>query len=854
MSKKFKLLIILLLILIAIILFKNANVIAIDENYLAKTYIDNPKSNSIENGVMNIEGWIMSNDIQSKIKIYIDEEEQIIENFNRSEREDVLKSMQGYGGKDENPTPGFSCTININNLTEGKHTLKVKVFSRDDILLAEHSRTFKIEKYVSKMYIDSVGKNDILKVGDVIQGWAMSNDESITFKVYIDEEEQIIEKVERENREDVQKAIYGYGDINQNPMPGFNIKVDINKLTNGTHNLKMQVISRNGEVLTEWKQQFNIDKYEAKMYIDKPVRNSQEGKLINVSGWIMSNDENVKIKAYIDDKEKEIQNIKRSTRTDVIKAIEGYGGIEYNPAPGFEFQINIEDGLKDGQHEFKIEVYSRENELLEAATKNIKIKKYDGKVYIDNPVTDERVKTNVYVRGWKMTEDENAQIKISINGKEQENIKIESESREDVLKAVQGYGGKQKNPKPGFVANIDVSNLLDGKYTLKIDIVSKLGEIIATVQREIIVKKYDTKICIDSPQTSYVSGNSVYVRGWVMSELKNKQVVIKIDDEKIEGVNSEQRPDVLEIIKNYGGQENNEIPGFNAQIDLTKYEKGEHTITIEVHSNEMEETIERVQIKITDKKPIVQETGSYGISGIWIKGQIGGSELTYYRFGSGPNVFFATFCVHGYEDSWDKDGTVLVNIANDFYNRLKKDQDNDLADKWTIYIFPEVNPDGRRLGYTKNGPGRTTLFSKVEKGIDINRSWQTGSSYQRYTDVRNYNGTSGFQAYEAEYLRNFLLSNKSKTGQTVLVDLHGWEDQLIGDEQICNYYKQQYTSCSTRNYNKYGTQYLISWARQNLGAKVSLVELPLAANQAQVDSMQLSNKYINATLKMLKEV
>lgn len=252
--------------------------------------------------------------------------------------------------------------------------------------------------------------------------------------------------------------------------------------------------------------------------------------------------------------------------------------------------------------------------------------------------------------------------------------------------------------------------------------------------------------------------------------------------------------------------------------------------------------------------PIKYEKGVYGSSGAKIKGVNGGSSLEYFRFGQGPNVMFATFCIHGYEDSWDRDGTVLVNIANDFYNKLVSDKDYNLANKWTIYIFPEVNPDGRRLGYTKDGPGRTTLYSKINKGIDINRSWQTGNTYKRYTDSRNYNGTAGFQAYESEYLRNFLLSHKSTKGQTVLVDLHGWENQLIGNEQICNYYKQQYTSCSTRNYGSYGTQYLISWARQNLGAKAALVELPKASNQAQVNSLGLSQKYINATLNMLRGI
>ena len=259
-----------------------------------------------------------------------------------------------------------------------------------------------------------------------------------------------------------------------------------------------------------------------------------------------------------------------------------------------------------------------------------------------------------------------------------------------------------------------------------------------------------------------------------------------------------------------------------------------------------------VKISIDYFFKIICEKGNYGVSGAIIKGVAGGTDLEYLRFGSGENVLFATFCVHGYEDSWARDGGVLVNIGNNLYTRLINDQDKDIAKNWTIYIFMEVNPDGRRLGYTNQGPGRTTLYSKAQKGIDINRSWQTGNEYKTYTDNRNYNGTAGFQAYEAEYLRDFLLSHKSKNGKTILIDLHGWEDQLIGDEEICKYYKQQYPSCRTTGYGRYGTQYLITWARQNLAAKVALVELPLAKNYEEVNNMQLSNKYINATLEMLR--
>lgn len=286
--------------------------------------------------------------------------------------------------------------------------------------------------------------------------------------------------------------------------------------------------------------------------------------------------------------------------------------------------------------------------------------------------------------------------------------------------------------------------------------------------------------------------------------------------------------------------------------DYTKvfYEDTKYTTQIQ----DINGLTKNVLIDIDFYYNIKTEKGGYGISGAWVQGVPGGSELEYLRWGNGNNVFFATFCVHGYEDSWDKDGKYLVDIANQFYNTLVESKDKELAKKWTIYILKEVNPDGINLGNTCNGPGRTTVYSKTGKGIDINRSWPTESTYKTYNTSRNYNGTAPFQAYEAEYLKNFLLKNKSNNGQNVLVDLHGWEDQLIGNEQICQYYKQNYTSCSTRNYGKYGTQFLIGWARQNLAAKSALIELPLAYSKADAENKGLTKKYIDATLNMLKGI
>lgn len=281
--------------------------------------------------------------------------------------------------------------------------------------------------------------------------------------------------------------------------------------------------------------------------------------------------------------------------------------------------------------------------------------------------------------------------------------------------------------------------------------------------------------------------------------------------------------------------------------------------------------LEAIQIRIISKEndsdsqeepKFERQEGTYGKTGLNVADK-GGSELKYLKYGTGKNVFFATFAIHGYEDKWDKDGYELIEIANNFYNKLLEDKDYDLAKKWTIYIFPGVNQDGLQEGSTNNGPGRTTLYSQApqNKGIDLNRCWQIGSTYEKFTSDRNYNGDIGFQAYEAQALRDFMLKNKSKDGQTILVDLHGWTQQLIGDENICSYYEQQFPENNKRSVGRYGSGYMISWGRTYLGsqgkpAKTALIELPREGvkNHQSVIDKDFSNRYIYATMKMLEKI
>lgn len=377
------------------------------------------------------------------------------------------------------------------------------------------------------------------------------------------------------------------------------------------------------------------------------------------------------------------------------------------------------------------------------------------------------------------------------------------------------------------------------------------------------IKETKTKISIDTPARQTENINQV-VKGWVMTTEKDTTTKVLIDEKEIEQKNIKrtERQDVINAIKGYGDETIfNKNPGFETNIDFSKYSLGNHVVKVQVLSQN--NVISEATKVFTIRKKIEYSKGTYGVTGLKAIGDNRGTSLKYYKYGSGPNVFFATFAIHGFEDIWAKDGQELVTIANNFYQQLIKNKDFDLAEKWTIYIFPGINLDGLNYGSTNNGPGRTTLFSQApnNRGIDLNRCWQIGSDYTRYTDSRNYNGTSGFQAYEAQYLRDFLLKNKSQNGQTILVDLHGWTTQVIGDSGICSYYSKQFPENDKSAVGRYGTGYLINWARSSLGstskaARSALIELPSAGinGHQSVINHNYSNRYIQATLDMLKNI
>jgi uncharacterized protein YgiM (DUF1202 family) len=224
--------------------------------------------------------------------------------------------------------------------------------------------------------------------------------------------------------------------------------------------------------------------------------------------------------------------------------------------------------------------------------------------------------------------------------------------------------------------------------------------------------------------------------------------------------------------------------------------------------------------------------GVYGYSG-------NSRPLKYFKIGNGSNVLATVFAVHGYEDAWAADGEELVKIAKTLIQELAAEN---LA-AWTVYVIPYANPDGILDGWTNNGPGRTT----VSAGKDINRSFPT--NFHAYLQSRNYNGSTPLGSPEALDLSGILLQWKLGATTMVLLDVHGWLNESMGDSIVGQYYTNQFGFGHTA-LGEGARGYLTRWGQAN-GMLVSLIELPFPSSPQDIIDRNFAGKFVQATRNMI---
>lgn len=546
-----------------------------------KLNIETPSIDQIAGLKLKISGWMMSTNIDDEIRILFDNDEISLK---RESRNDVIKAVKGYGDSTTNKAPGFVANVDLSNYEDGKHNIKVQVINKiTKEVISEEEKSITLNKYKSKMVLEEPSVNSLNSPQVTIGGWLMSSNPNQTIKLYLDDKEFAI--LNRTPRNDVINAIKGYGDREINPTPGFYQTIDLSRVKDGQHILKVEAIDSNtGKKLVSQSKTINLKKYKTLLNVETQ-NNIKTNVKFNVNGWVMSTNPNTSIRVTID--EKEYNDFQRTSRPDVIKAIKEYGDAVINPTPGFNQILDLAE-FKDGVHLLKVEVVDNlTSEVLASRTQKFNVNKYKGLIAIENPESDKTIHGTVHqISGWVMSNSPTTYLKIYIDNSEIKNLNIDRKSRNDVLRAITGYGDNTTNPTPGYSASIDLSKYKDGIHKITVILFNSItNEKISSESKNIKLKKYYGKLFIESPSRSTFNSKFV-LSGWEMSESPDSKIEFYIDNGKFNiDFDRTSRNDVINAIKGYGDATVNSTPGFSGVIDLSNISDGSHTMTVKLVSN-----------------------------------------------------------------------------------------------------------------------------------------------------------------------------------------------------------------------------------------------------------------------------
>lgn len=219
----------------------------------------------------------------------------------------------------------------------------------------------------------------------------------------------------------------------------------------------------------------------------------------------------------------------------------------------------------------------------------------------------------------------------------------------------------------------------------------------------------------------------------------------------------------------------------------------------------------------SNQQSIASQMQSMPPTGTLVYGKSGlGANLNCVRIlPDGPikAALLMTFEIHGYEDAFPKDGQVLVNIGNAVAQWAASNRA--VLGNMALYIVPSANPDGLSNGESNNGKGRC----QISLGVNINRDFPT--DFHIIPDARDHTLSAPLAAPESQALVDLVTEIKP----TVVIDVHGWEDHILGDAGVASYFLPATTTKINTPFDAKCAGFFSLWASTQ-GARADLLELP----------------------------
>ena len=190
--------------------------------------------------------------------------------------------------------------------------------------------------------------------------------------------------------------------------------------------------------------------------------------------------------------------------------------------------------------------------------------------------------------------------------------------------------------------------------------------------------------------------------------------------------------------------------------------------------------------------------------------------------GKYKKTLFIDFAVHGFEDSYAKDGKKLVEEANRLIEYYASHSDE--LGKYRLVIVPCANPDGTIAGKNNLRACRKAYGRCTAKHVDMNRDF------------------GPFKGLESRKLRNFILD----CNPNIYLNMHGWLNETLGTKKLCGIINK------AQSFKKYipsygeNSNYIIAWVHKRLGIPSALVEYKGPKNISKKRDIKMIEEIIKA--------
>lgn len=420
----------------------------------------------VQSGMILVRGWVLSPIDISRIELYVDD--QFKHKLNRNlPRIDIEQAFPNYPGIHVS-APGFQSAFRADLLTNGTHTVELKVFLTDGTTQFLGRRTITVNNSINQAPFGSV---DIPHAGGVhntsgsfpVNGWAADTDGIDRINVQIDGNV-------------MQSAMYGdprpdvgnsFPDFPNAMFSGFVANVDTTRIQNGVHLMTIQAVDKRGLARTIGTRQVQVINNALFLkpfgVLDEPLRDAvlygsncggtapiispfvrPEEHLTPVRGWALdlsTRDGEGRVASL----QMLVDNVPWASAPDDCGLVSGkfvncyglprfdvqrfYPGYPDAPRAGFLFLLDVgalvARGVRQGNHFLKIRVADREQTFTELPSRDgipvwfecaDALFDFASIGFIDFPEKNDFVSGMVTFHGWALDQSGVSSVQIVIDG------------------------------------------------------------------------------------------------------------------------------------------------------------------------------------------------------------------------------------------------------------------------------------------------------------------------------------------------------------------------------------------------------------------------------------------------------